>query len=96
MLETGRFRFPATDRSDQQRAQEIRARPGGARADEARVAAAGAQVGAELALYATFSKSGKGQYRFTLEALEVVTAERLWTGTVDLGEDQLRRILADG
>ena len=96
MLETGRFRFPPADRSDQQLAQEIRARPGGASADEGRVAAAGARVGAELALYATLSRPVKGQYRFTLEAVEVSTAERLWTGAMDLGVDQLRRLMTDG
>ena len=96
MLETGRFRFPPADRSAQQLAQEIRARPGGATADGGRVAAAGARVGAELALYATLSKPGSRQYRFTLEALEVHTGELLWTGSLDLGEDQLRRIVAGG
>ncbi|MEE8469362.1 MAG: hypothetical protein V3T22_12955 [Planctomycetota bacterium] len=96
MLETGRFRFPPADRSQQQLAQEIRARPGGASADAGRVAAAGARAGAELALYASLSKPGKGRYRFTIEVLEVHTAERLWTATLDLGEDQLRRIVADG
>ncbi len=96
MLETGRFRFPTTDLAPQQLANAIRARPGGATADEGRVAAAGARVGAALALYATLSKSAKGRYRFTIEALEVGTTERLWTGAVDLGEEQLRRIVAGG
>ena len=77
-------------------AQEIRARPGGASADQERVAAAGARVGAELALYATLSKPGKDQYRFTLEAVEVNTAEHLWTGAMDLGVDQLRRLMTGG
>jgi len=96
MLETGRFRFPAGDPAEGELVQEIRARPGGASADEGRVAAAGAQVGAELAVYATLSKPSKGQYRFTLEAIEVRSAERLWTGALDLDEEQLRRILAGG
>ena len=32
----------------------------------------------------------------TLEAVEVNTAERLWTGAMDLGADQLRRLMTGG
>lgn len=96
MLETGRFRFPISELSDQQLAQEIRARPGGATADEGRAAAAGARVGAGLAVYATLSKPGKRRYRFTLEVVEVESAGRLWTGALDLDQEQLRRIVAGG
>lgn len=53
-------------------------------------------MGAQLAVYATLSKPSKGRYLFTLEALEVASAERLWTGALDLDQEQLRRILADG
>jgi len=96
MLETGRFRFTPAELSDRQLAQEIRVRPGGASADEGRVAAAAERVGAELAVYATLSNPSKGQYRFTLAAVEAHSAEHLWTGTADLGQDQLRRMVASG